>query len=213
MKIKINRCPYNKSIKLYKYSELELNKGITILIGRNGSGKSTLLFEISKYCKENGIPCFKYDNYKEGGRTAHENYSFFKDFSSLQATLFHSEGEQIFYNFGQTVEKIGKYVRSIADDKPVIILLDALDSGLDCDGIDQILNLCKVMQESRVGDIYLVLTANNYGIIHKQRCIDVTTGKEIRFDNFEDYHNFISKQYKALRTSNSKPKSKPRRLK
>jgi predicted ATPase len=42
MKIEVNKCPYESDKKMYKYSELELSPGITILVGRNGCGKSTL---------------------------------------------------------------------------------------------------------------------------------------------------------------------------
>lgn len=199
MRITINKCPYEVNKKLYKYSELELTPGTTILVGRNGCGKSTLLYQIEEYCKKNGIHCFKYDNYTEGGKEAHETYSFFKDFNSLGATLFHSEGEQIFYNFGQTCRKIGKYISSVPKEDPVIIMLDAMDSGLDCDGISQILELYPVMKNTHEGEIYLLITANNYGIIHKQKCIDVATGKEMYFDNYEDFKKFIDKQYKELR--------------
>ena len=199
MKIEVNKCPYEIDNKLYEYSELDLNPWITILIGRNGSGKSTLLYEISEYCKKNKIHCFKYDNYTEGGKEAHETYSFLEDFASLGATLFHSEGEQIFYNFGQTCRKIGKYISTVQKDEPVIIMLDAMDSGLDCDGISQMLSLYGIMRKIHKGDIYFLITANNYGLIHKQRCIDVITGKEMYFERYEDFKKFIDSQYTELR--------------
>lgn len=199
MKIEVNKCPYELDKKIYKYSELDLNPGITILIGRNGSGKSTLLHEISEYCKKNKIHYFKYDNYTEGGTKASEAYAFLGDFNSLCSTAFHSEGEQIFYNFGQTCRKIGKYLSTIPKEDPVIIMLDAMDSGLDCDGISQMLSLYEIMRKDRKGDIYFLITANNYGLIHKQRCIDVVTGKEMCFERYEDFKKFIDSQYKELR--------------
>lgn len=213
MKIKLVQDPYEKGDVVFNYSNLIIQPGVTILVGRNGAGKSTLLHQISKYCKKENIRCFEYDNYKEGSDNARSKYSYFGDFKSLGVTLQQSEGQQIFYNFGQICKQLGRYASETETDKPLVILLDAMDSGLDLDGIDQVLDLYKTIQGERKGETYYILTANNYGLIHNQNCIDVTTGKEIRFDSFEDFSKFIHKQYEVLRNPKIKPKSKPRRLK
>lgn len=201
MKITIRKNPYDNNINLYKKDEFELNSGVTILTGHNGSGKTTLLGEIKYFCKENKIPCFEYDNYREGSNNSIQLYLLQNDFKSISQTAFHSEGEQLLFNFGkQFANKVGSFIKKNSDSQQLVFLLDALDSGLDVDGIDQILNLFKlIISDFKNKEIYIVASANNYAMIHKQRCLDVKTFKEIYFDKFEDYQKYINNQYKKIR--------------
>lgn len=59
---------------LYENPKFEFNTGVTVLIGRNGAGKSTLLDGIKTHCNNKKIPCFHYDNYKDGGDKAKSMY-------------------------------------------------------------------------------------------------------------------------------------------
>ncbi|MEG1565364.1 MAG: AAA family ATPase [Bacilli bacterium] len=200
MKIKIIRDPYDKRKYLYKSSFIDLSNGATVIIGHNGSGKTTLLRQIETYCKDNTIPFIKYDNYGDGGSAAKEHYGFTGDFASLAATSFHSEGEQIFYNFGKIVKKMGAFVEQNKDLEKIFILLDALDSGLDIEGIEQIKSIFNIIMSEREGkETYILITANNYGLIHNMQCYDVVSGEHKLFTDFEDYKKFILKQYEEKR--------------
>lgn len=206
LSVKINSCPYDER-KLYKTSHIDLETGLNVIIGRNGSGKTTLCREIENFCNENKIPLFKYDNYTDGGSSSMEKYMFFGNFEAFGATAFHSEGEQIFYNFGEQIKAIGKFIREHLDSKQLVITLDAMDSGLDIDGIDQLKSIVNVMTEdckNKEVELYVVATANNYALIHKNHCIDVSTGKDLYFEKFEDFHKFISDQYKKDRAKGKK---------
>lgn len=206
LSVKINSCPYDER-KLYKTSHIDLDTGLNVIIGRNGAGKSTFCFMLQKYCEDNNIKLYSYDNYKEGGSRAIESYSFYEDFDSMASTLFHSEGEQIFYNFGQQIKKIGKFIRENKEEKQLVVIFDAMDSGFDVDGIDQLKNIVDIMKkecEEYDTELYCVVTANNYALIHNSPCIDIQTGKKYEFNDFEKYRKFILDQYERDRKAFNK---------
>lgn len=202
LSVKIKRDPYEVRKYLYKNSTIELQAGMNVIIGRNGSGKTTFCQQLEKYCNSSGIPVFRYDNYTSGGDKAVSEYLFHGFIEDIAMTAFHSEGEQIYYNLGKQIGNIGKFVAKHPTEKQLVVILDAIDSGLDIYGLDNLVNIVKTITDdcaSRGTDIYFAITANNYGIIHKNQCIDINTGNSIYFDNFEDYHSFIAEQYKRER--------------
>lgn len=205
LEVKINKDPYGDK-KLFKQSTINLQVGLNVIIGRNGVGKTTFCNELNDFCKNNKIPIFSYNNYSEGSNNAMSKYLFLGDFESLASTAFHSEGEQIFYNFGEQIKKLGNFVRSNLDKKKLVVSFDAMDSGLDVEGIGQLLEIIETItndcKEKDVA-IYFVVTANNYALIHKQHCIDIQTGKECVFNNYEIYKRYILKQYEKERSKKS----------
>lgn len=193
--IDIIQNPYTKK-ELYKKNKVSFKNGVTILVGRNGIGKSTLLHQIKSFCDNNNIKNYSYDNYREGGQNAHSYYAFKEDFTSLANTLFHSEGEQIYYNLGQNISRIGNFIKNNKEEKQLFILLDALDSGLDCEGFVQINNLFKIMQNDFDGELYIILSANNYGLVEGNNCFDVEKCEYINIKCYNDFKNIILAQYK-----------------
>lgn len=189
--------------KLHHYSEIEFPDGIIILIGRNGVGKTTLLRKVEEYCKEKDIPVFSYDNYKEGSTSAMDKYLHKDMLGALASVAFHSEGEQLFFNFGEAIQEIGQFIRKNKEKEEKYILLDALDSGLDIDGIDQVLQILNIIAKENKGTKILV-TANNYAIIDKQLCLDVRKGIRIKFEDFDSYALYIRNQYKEDRAKAKK---------
>lgn len=196
---------------LYENPKFEFNTGVTVLIGRNGAGKSTLLDGIKTHCNNKKIPCFHYDNYKDGGDKAKSMYGAIGDMESLFNTLFHSEGEQIYYNFCQQANKLGGFFKKHKGAKQIVVLLDALDSGLDCEGIHQMLQLFSlVINDNKETDIYIILTANNFGLLRNQKCLDVKTGNYLIFKNYEEFEIFILNRYEEERKNGGKNESNDR---
>lgn len=200
----IEKNPYDIDKNLYAKNKCIFEEGVTVLIGKNGIGKSTMLHEIKVFCEKNNIKCYSYDNYKEGGQNAHNTYGFKKDFKSLARTLFHSEGEQIFYNLGQQMGIIGDFIKTNKNEKQLVILLDALDSGLDCEGFSQINDVFKTIQKDFGRELYIILSANNYGLVDSHKCFDTKNCKYVEIKSYEDYKNFILSQYEIERNNNKK---------
>ena len=123
--------------------------------------------------------------------------------SALASVDFHSEGEQLFFNFGEAIQEIGQFIRKNKEKEEKYILLDALDSGLDIDGIDQVLQILNIIAKENKGTKILV-TAKNYAIIDKQLCLDVRKGIRIKFEDFDSYALYIRNQYKEDRAKAKK---------
>lgn len=75
------------------------------------------------------------------------------------------------------------------------ILLDAVDSGLSVDNVVDIKEqLFKtILAEKFDGEIYIVISANEYELARGEDCFDVYNGKYVKFSNYEEYRNFILK--------------------
>ena len=203
LKVKMSKNPYadeDDRRVLYTKPNFVFEPGITVLVGRNGSGKTTLLNGIKDYCKKENIPCYHYDNYEHGGQQAKSKYGYFGDYKSLFSVLFHSEGEQIYENFCNQVKQIGSFCKQHKTAPKLVFCLDALDSGLDCDGIKQILDCFNlIINDNKDKEVYIIASANNYGLIRNQRCLDVKTNIINKFITYEQFENFIMKRYEEDR--------------
>lgn len=193
LNIKIKTNPYGR--KIYKKASCIIEPGISVLVGRNGAGKTTFLRMIKEQCEKNNIKTFCYDNYKEGGDKAKQRYGHDENISALASTLFISEGEQIFYNLGEKIRDIGKFVKANANEKTIVILLDALDSGLDCEGVEQVKKIFNFIINDFSGELYILISANNYGLVDGSKCFDVKNCEYINLKDYTDFKEFILNQY------------------
>ena len=183
--------------KIHSGYQLDLSPGYTALVGPNGAGKSTLLNQLAEHAQHDGISIFRYSNLSDGGYTARQGYLEHDQPELLATVLTSSEGEQIAVNFSQAVSKIGAAVRQAAlERQPLLILLDALDSGASVDRIRELRHLFEViMDDPARHDIYIVAAANSYEMSKQTDAVDVRTGKHLRFDNYDDYADFICKYF------------------
>lgn len=197
----IKDITYKKKIKvddefnLYKKHTFKFNPGVTILIGRNGSGKSTLLNELNYYLKQEKIPVYFYRN-EDHEKVSRGEFVFSGKIDLLAQSLSNSEGQDIAFNFGNHIGKLGRIVKNCIDkgEKELFVLLDGLDSGLSIDGIDDIKGLFDLIIEDAKGmDVYIIVSANTYEFVRESNCLYVSTGNYMRFNNYEDYRRFILK--------------------
>lgn len=197
--IQIPIKPYLED-KLYLKKEHSFNEGITILVGRNGAGKSTLLHFLKDKCHTEKIPLFYYDNYSEGGAAAKSKYLLYEDMTALGTAFSSSEGQQIYMNFSYKMGSLRQFIQKYKDKKQIALAFDAIDSGLDLVNIADI----KEFLENTVipdvqkngAEIYILISANSYGLVKNSRCYDVVKNKEITFNSYEEYERFILKQKK-----------------
>ena len=192
---KIHKDYCDIGCNIYKYNELTLEPGVTVLVGCNGMGKTTLLHQLEASLKKEEIPVFKFDNLAEGGSRARSKFGFHQNFELLATALCSSEGENIVINMGQTAGAIGAFTREYKDSPELWILFDAIDSGLSVDNVVDIKEYLfkTIFEHNKDKDVYIVVSANEYELARGENCLDVYSGKIMQFKDYEDYRSFILK--------------------
>lgn len=223
MIIKTWRDPYNAGFSPTKPKEIELNTGLTVIVGCNGAGKSTLINNIADYCKANDIPYFKYNNLLDGGSNAFQELFNDSKYSEAFTLYGSSEGECIknnisrkstlfkgFFENGYVADKRDKWFRIFADAEEMasrdakcklckdrVLLFDAVDSGLSIDSVVEIKEMFNLILEDTKDsglNIYIIIAANEFELARNESCFDVNTGKYVFFGNdYMNYRNHIIK--------------------
>lgn len=184
---------------LHKPYTLHLDPGYTCLVGPNGAGKTTLIKQLEQYFqKDPNVVVISHDNYHEGGSSHISKLCFQQRFEEVASTFGASEGQQITLSFGEFASEIGSTVRqNRSRDCSFLILLDAVDSGLSIDNVVEFLDLFNLIcQDAGMDRTYIVCTANSYEMVRRAWCVDVRTGKGMRFSSYEAYAQFILDYHK-----------------
>jgi adenylate kinase family enzyme len=214
MKIKILRDPYDAGFTPTKAKEIELNTGLTVLVGCNGAGKTTLLRNISEECRKQNIPCLFYDNLNDGGKSSFAEMMYAEDYQEAAYLMSSSEGECIKANLGRKSKLFKEFIEKgivndhfyrfsklldggkdeVIESNDRVFLFDAVDSGLSVDSIVEVKSLFDIMLEDFKGsgkNLYIVIAANEYELARNSACFDVNEGEYIRFKDYEEYRSFI----------------------
>lgn len=230
--IKTWRDPYGEGFSTCRKKEVEFQPGLTVLVGCNGAGKSTMLHNIREKLKSENIPVFFFDNEKDGGSKSATESIWHGDIEFAATAMSSSEGENISMNLGKCASKWKKFLlegdnsslhdrlakalfakndeendekeAKIANER--WILLDAMDSGYSIDNVIEMKDLFNLVIDDakRMNiDLYIVISSNEYELVHESDCMDVTEGKYMTFPSYEEYKKFIlhtrkkkDKQYK-----------------
>lgn len=209
--IKTWRDPYDSGFSPTKPTSIQLESGISVLVGCNGAGKTTLLDNIKEEMKKQEIPCIYYSNLKDGGSNALER-SMYNNIELGMCLWASSEGEAIKLNFGTALTKFKKFIRDgivkrnpWKEDREIetnirVFLFDAIDSGLSIDSIIEIKDIFNLILEDAEKlnkEVYIIISANEYELARHSNCFDVNKGKYIKFKDYEAYRAFIIKSREA----------------
>ncbi len=219
MQIKIPRKGYAERL-LYKKGNIEINPGITVLIGCNGSGKTTLLHLIKEYAKKENIPTYDYNNLSInndsfGMSLYNEDYAFLSQLwtasegESITLNLMHKSEEIIYLlnNGEKKKSKVEAAFSSLLDIKEQtitsnkrILLLDAIDSGLSIDQVQDLKEyfLKPIIEKYTENELYIIISSNEYELCKGYNCFNVTDSKYVNIDNYDTYSKEIlrTRQYK-----------------
>ena len=214
---KIEKERYEEGQKIFEYSQLTVEEGINILVGCNGSGKSTLINTIKYDLEINHIPVIEYDNLHDGGPSSRQEAVLDQDFYKVAAMMSSSEGQNIGINIKSFESKFDEFMRTgevktkysgLIDifakaagvetnritTKERWILFDAVDSGLSIDMVfifkDMLQNAVDYFKKNDY-HLFIVVAANSFELVKDMRCIDVITGKQISFEDYLDYRQFV----------------------
>ena len=175
---------------------LSLQPGVTALVGPNGAGKTTLLTQLRDYAadtaRRNRFKVLNYSNMTDGGDVAMQSYLSCGDMTQLATAMVSSEGERIIVNLSRFIPKIRPAIEVAEQEgKILIILIDAIDSGMSIDKLRDVAELLDMIAKDIEGkNVYLVISTNNYELA-KGRCLNPRTGKYVSFGSYEEYANFI----------------------
>ena len=179
-KFKIIRNYLEEDQILYRKANIEIDPGLTVLVGCNGSGKTTLINQLKRLLdKGKKLHIQDFDNLFDGGENARSWAGYTGDFSFLATAVMSSEGENILMNIGNYAAKIGKEVTSVLtkENKELWAFFDAADSGLSIDGIKEIKNkLFSIIEKdckTKGIELYIVVSTNAYEFANGEQCFDV----------------------------------------
>ena len=200
---------------IYKKASIEINNGVSVLIGCNGSGKSTLTYIIMEQLKELNIPVYKFDNYTDGGTRSMQGLLFNGNMDQLANMYCASEGERISINLGTEFHQIinfldtgrtkDKFAEIFGHLKPIEtkerwIIFDAVDSGFSIDNVidfkEYILNSLLEKSKKMDRELYFIITANEYEMCVGLPCINIIDCKYVEINTYEDYKKQILKTRK-----------------
>ena len=106
-KFKIIKDYYEKDEFLYEKDTIIFKEGLTVLVGCNGSGKTTLFNQIERILRDDEtVFLMKYDNLRQGGSNKISEFAFRNNMEEVALRMMSSEGENIYYNIGDTLAKL-----------------------------------------------------------------------------------------------------------
>lgn len=203
---------------LYKKDYVEIKEGLTILVGCNGSGKTTMIRQMKDQLnKDDSVTVLEFNNLTQGGSNRVSELAFYEKFDEVSLRLLSSEGENIYYNIGDTVRKIGRAIHKKEKEK-LFIFLDAIDSGLSIDYctelIDVIKNIIIPDAENSGVELYIVASTNAYELARGNECLDVQNCTYRTFRGYEYYRKFIlkSRKNKDIRVDKNNKQHERQRL-
>ena len=192
MKIKRDKDYYIENENIFNTSSIDLSPGITVLVGCNGYGKTTTLSIIKSYAKENSIPFIEFNNFGENdNHNTISRWMFYEDYGNVATSLSSSEGQKIVIRLNEFAINLGNFIRKNKDEEYIFVLIDAIDSGLSIDNIEEVKNLLNIVKNDCGDNLYIVVSANNYSLVEGEKCIDVKNNKEIMFSDYLEYKKFI----------------------
>ena len=202
--IEIEQSPHYEDRKFFSYDYLVFDEGVTALVGCNGAGKSTIIENIKRHCKKNNIDCVQFDNLQDGASQTKLKAGVYGDYTTMASLMSCSEGEGIKIAFGEFVKSLRDFVRKHTGKKEKWILIDAIDSGLSIDNILEVKDFFDFLLQDKNPDIkvYIVVSSNAYEVANGEACINVRTGKHIRFKDYEEYKQTILKTAEQRNESN-----------
>lgn len=193
LKIKLRSDPWDDE-KIFKNLDREIDDGLHILVGCNGYGKSTFMqFIDEQYRKNKDYQILRWNgvtNTRDGKGLA----LLHQEIELLASMAMSSEGEEHNINLALFMNRVGHEVRKL--DRNLIILLDAVDSGISADRIEETIDVLATIiadVRRRGYECYIFVPSNTYEMVRHTHCMDPCTGEDLVFTDYEHWRKYIFK--------------------
>ena len=212
--IKIIKNYYDEDFEIFNIDSIDIEKGITVLVGCNGYGKTTFLKILKQQLEDEKIPYIYYSDMHDGRQNAMSKAGLKNDFKIMSSLMQSSEGENMIINFGNLLEKVYPFLQTginkfnsnpfdkVFGDKNEEeiesnerwLLIDSIDSGTSIDIIIEIKHVLKLMKKDAEllnKDLYIIISTNAYEFTKNNNCLDIVNGERLKFKDYEEYKNFV----------------------
>ena len=174
--------------------------------------ESSLILQLQQELEKQGIMNLTYNDVIHGRNRAMDDALNVKyDIKLLGILATSSEGEQLYHNLAEFARKIGDTVRRCAkiNKRELWIFLDASDSGLSIDKIEELKKFIRMVLNDAVKskiDMYFVVAANEYEMCRGEQCYYLPDMEYKEFKTYDDYRQAIldSRKYKDTCLENLK---------
>lgn len=127
---------------------------------------------------------------------AREKYQLLGDIRMLVTSAVTSEGENVSMNFAYQVKMLGKAVMQAEKErKELIVLLDAIDSGLSIDRARELRSFLDFIGNENTAKgvrVYTIMAVNHFELAKQPAdCVNVRSGEHLIFSAYSDYAEFI----------------------
>ena len=194
LKLKLRSEPWETDEKIFKNLNREIEDGLHVLVGCNGYGKSTFMeFVKEKYKRDENYKLLTWNgvvNTRDGRGSA----LFRQNFEVLANMMMSSEGEEHNINLAMFLQSVGHEVANL--DRDLILLLDAIDSGISADRIEETLDVLAMIiadVRRRGHECYIFVPSNTYEMVRHTHCMDPCTGEDLVFLDYEHWRKYIFK--------------------
>lgn len=208
--LRIRKSPDPHIGQLHTKTTVTFETGTTVLVGCNGSGKTSLMYQMHDILRKQDGTYVEYVFVPDAVNLGNINPS---DLERLVTLMNASEGERLTHGIGPTLARAGAIVRGedirsnlerALDERAgrepkhyheVWLLIDGIDSGLDVAELELLRDVLDTaladMANQNDIDVYAVISSNTYQLARDADCLDVRSCNHLRFDNYEDYLQFI----------------------
>ena len=234
-KFHIHKKNYYGPQTLYESEWLDIKDNhVYCLVGCNGIGKSTILRQmvhdnegslnktawdlLENYVSWSwrGLSIFgetkKQEDFNEFYFSANRDTRIGKSFDDVDLQNlwgnFQSTGERNTSNFTSLFKALADSIKQIPG-KTYYILLDDFDVGTSIDILQEFVEVVKAIEKLCIKNkvtYYIVITANAYELAKNFTCIDCITMKEVKFNSYEEYSDYVieTRKYKDSRNLKGK---------
>lgn len=198
--------PEEYGVLLYDTGNFSFRLGLNVLVGCNGTGKTTLMRLVADAVKTRpGAAVRMFSTVRESHDGPGSLLLSDRDEDTVLAAtmLISSEGERMAEILRKVFRWLGLQMGEEGT-REIWLMLDSVDSGLDLPTIRVVKEVLGDVVRDAAGSgvrVFVLMAANGYAMVEgEDTCIDVSTGRLVSFDGWDEYADFCVASDKAKAT-------------